>query len=148
MVEGPGESLPDDIEALRAIALKALAERDRARAERDQALEQSERLRRLLRQANNALYGSKSERLSRLDPDQLALALEDIEQALAKSEAVEAKAAGAPPTSGAGRRRTNRGALPPHLPRIHRTIAPDDTDCPCCRAPMQVIGGGGGMTQR
>lgn len=140
MVEGPGEFLPDDVEALRAIALKALAERDRARAERDRALEQSERLRRLLRQANNVLYGSKSERLSRLDPDQLALALEDIEQALAKNEAVEAKASGTPPQSRDARRRTNRGALPQHLPRLHRTIVPDDTDCPCCRTPMQVIG--------
>jgi transposase len=139
-MEGPGDDLPDDIGALRAIALRALAERDRALAERDQAIEQSERLRRLLRQANNALYGSKSERLSRLAPEQLALALEDIEQALAKSEAVEAKASGsAPPQSGDGRRRTNRGSLPPHLPRIHYTIVPD-TDCPCCRAPMQVIG--------
>jgi transposase len=139
-VEGPGDYLPDDIEALRAIALTALAERDRALAERDQAIEQSERLRRLLRQANNALYGSKSERLSRLAPEQLALALEDIEQALAKSEAMEAKAAGPPPQSGDGRRRTNRGALPAHLPRIHCTIMPDDTECPCCRAPLQVIG--------
>jgi zinc-finger binding domain of transposase IS66 len=68
------------------------------------------------------------------------LGLEDIEQALAKSEAMEAKASGStPPQSGDGRRRTNRGALPPHLPRIHYTIVPD-TDCPCCRAPMQVIG--------
>ena len=139
-VKGAGDSLPDDIEALRALALSALAERDRALAERDQALEQSDRLRRLLRQANNALYGSKSERLSRLDADQLALALEDIEQAVAKTEALEAKASGAPPQSRDRRRRTNRGALPQHLPRLHRTIAPDDTDCPCCRAPMQVIG--------
>ena len=139
-MEGPDDDLPDDIGVLRAIALRALAERDRALAERDQAIEQSERLRRLLRQANNALYGSKSERLSRLAPEQLALALEDIEQALAKGEAMEAKAsASASPQSSDGRRRTNRGALPPHLPRIHYTIVPD-TNCPCCRAPMQVIG--------
>ena len=62
-VEGADDSLPDDIEALRALALSALAERDRALAERDQAIEQSDRLCRLLRQANDALYGSKSERL-------------------------------------------------------------------------------------
>ncbi|MBY0317903.1 MAG: IS66 family transposase [Reyranella sp.] len=139
-MEGTADSLPNDVEALRAIALKALAERDRARAERDQAIEQSERLRRLLRQANDALYGSKSERLSKLDPEQLALALEDIEQALAKSEAVQAKAPGVSAQGRDGRRTSNRGALPAHLPRLHRTILPDDTDCPCCRAPMQAIG--------
>jgi transposase len=40
----------------------------------------------------------------------------------------------------ADKRRANRGALPAHLPRVHVTIEPDDTDCPCCRAPMHVIG--------
>jgi transposase len=37
-------------------------------------------------------------------------------------------------------RKANRGALPAHLPRLHETIAPEDTNCPCCRAPMHVIG--------
>jgi transposase len=40
----------------------------------------------------------------------------------------------------AERRRANRGALPAHLPRVHVMIAPEDTNCPCCRAPMHVIG--------
>ena len=40
----------------------------------------------------------------------------------------------------AEKRRLNRGALPAHLPRVHVTIEPDDTNCPCCRAPMHVIG--------
>ena len=40
----------------------------------------------------------------------------------------------------AEKRRSNRGALPAHLPRIHVTIAPEDTNCPCCQAPMHVIG--------
>lgn len=131
----PIESLPGDIEALRAFAMKAVAERDAAIAQRDNAIAQNDRLRHLLHKANDALYGSKSERLAKLDPDQLHLALEDIEQAIAKNEAVEEKA-GAP----RGCRKTNRGALPAHLPRLHETIAPEDTNCPCCRAPMHVIG--------
>jgi hypothetical protein len=76
------DSLPDDIEALRVFALKVIAERDAAIAQND-------RLRHLLHKANDTLYGSKSERLAKLDPDQLHLALEDIEQAIAKNEAVE-----------------------------------------------------------
>ena len=122
------DSLPDDIEALRAFALKMIAERDAAIAQND-------RLRHLLHKANDALYGSKSERLAKLDPDQLHLALEDIEQAIAKNEAVEEKV-GAPRAC----RKANRGALPAHLPRLHETIAPEDTNCPCCRQPMHVIG--------
>jgi hypothetical protein len=99
----------------------------------------ADRLRRLLRQAKDALYGSKSERLSKLPPEQLALALEDIEQAIAKDEAAKEKTAPIPDTART-RRKTNRGALPAHLPRLHETIAPADTDCPCCRVPMHVIG--------
>ena len=32
------------------------------------------------------------------------------------------------------------GALPAHLPRTHETVAPADTNCPCCKKPMHVIG--------
>jgi transposase len=124
------DSLPDDIETLRAFALKMIAERDAAVAQND-------RLRHLLHKANDALYGSKSERLAKLDPDQLHLALEDIEQAIAKNEALEEKKA---PDALRARRKANRGALPAHLPRLHETIAPEDANCPCCRAPMHVIG--------
>jgi transposase len=35
--------------------------------------------------------------------------------------------------------RRGSGALPDHLPRVHVTIEPKDTDCPCCRAAMHVI---------
>jgi hypothetical protein len=30
--------------------------------------------------------------------------------------------------------------FPAHLPRVDVTITPEDTNCPCCRAPMHVIG--------
>jgi hypothetical protein len=136
-VSGHADSLPDDIEALRALALNAIAERDAVIAERDNAIALNDRLRHLLRQANDARFGSKSEKLSRLPPDQLALALEDIEQAIAKSEAIAEKARAHLPR---GLRKANRGSLPKHLPHIHETIAPEDRTCPCCRAPMHVIG--------
>src|SRR5256885_555617 len=38
------------------------------------------------------------------------------------------------------KRRANRGALPSHLPHVDGTIEPEDTDCPCCKTPMHVIG--------
>ena len=134
-VAGPIDSLPDDVDALRTLALNAIAERDAAIAERDRLTELNDRLRRLLRKAQG--LEAKSERLAKLHPDQLNLALEDIEQTIAKAEAIEEKTqvAAAP-----RKRRLNRGALPAHLPRIHKTVAPPDTNCPCCKKPMHVIG--------
>ena len=84
-------------------------------------------------------WEAKSERLARLPADQLSLALEDIEQAIAKSEAIEEKRAPAGETADR-RRKINRGSLPAHLPRIHETVDPKKTNCPCCGKPMHVIG--------
>src|SRR5882757_5449179 len=98
------DSLPDDVEALRTLALKMISERDAERAEkeavaaeRDKLMEINDRLRRLLRKAQG--FEARSERLVRLPPDQLDLALEDIEQAIAKSEAIGEKSAPAGETA-------------------------------------------------
>jgi transposase len=137
-------ALPTDVAALQAqlaatrVELDvAIAERDVAIAAREEALSQNERLRHLLRQLQRAQFGKRSEKL---DAEQLALALEDIEQAIAASEAEDDKKDEAGARKRAENRHSNRGALPAHLPRIHVTIEPDDTDCPCCRAPMHVMG--------
>jgi transposase len=129
--------LPTDVEALHALVAAAQAERDAALAERDQALSQIDRLRHLLHQLQRAQFGRRSEKL---DPEQLLLALEDIEQAIAGDEAGEDKKNAAAAEARAAKRRANRGALPAHLPRVDVTIEPNDTNCPCCKAPMHVIG--------
>ena len=136
--------LPTDVAALHALIAAISAERDAATAERDaviaerdQALSQNDRLRHLLRQLQRAQFGRRSEKL---DPEQLALALEDIEQAIAGSEADDDKKDEAGARARAEKRRSNRGALPAHLPRVDVTIEPEDTNCPCCLAPMHVIG--------
>ncbi len=138
------DHLPADIDALQALVEAARAERDgaiakydAAIAERDHALSQMDRLRHLLRQLQRAQFGRRSEKL---DPEQLQLAIEDIEQAVACDEAAEDKKDLAGARERADKRRANRGALPAHLPHIDVTIAPEDTNCPCCRAPMHVIG--------
>jgi Transposase C of IS166 homeodomain len=57
-------------------------------------------------------------RAERLDPDQLALALEDLEQAIAAAEVPAEKERQAAGEAGVTRKRNiNRGVLPPHLPR-------------------------------
>ncbi|MGH6879177.1 MAG: IS66 family transposase, partial [Rhizomicrobium sp.] len=136
--------LSSDVETLHALVIAACAERDAERAEkieaiaeRDRVVTQNDRLRHLLRQLQRAQFGRKSERL---DADQLALAFEDIEQALAESEACDDKRDAKAATARAQARRANRGSLPQHLPRMDVTIAPEDTSCPGCRTPMHVIG--------
>ena len=128
---------PPDIDALQAQLAAALAERDAAIIERDAALRQNDRLAHLLRQLQRMQFGRKSEKL---DPDQFALALEDVEQAVAASEAADDKQNKAAAAARAEKRRANRGALPAHLPRVHVTIEPEDRNCPCCRSPMHAIG--------
>src|SRR6202049_887790 len=129
--------LPTDIEALHALVASVRAERDAAITERDQARSQIDRLRHLLRQLQRAQFGRRSEKL---DPEQLLLALQDIEQAVAGNEAADDKKDPAAARARGDKRRANRGALPAHLPHVDVTIAPEGTNCPCCRAPMHVIG--------
>jgi len=129
-VSDTAPQLPVDIDALQALLAAALAERD-------QALSQLDRLRHLLRQLQRAQFGRRSEKL---DPEQLFLALEDIEQAIAGNEADDDKKDPVAARARSEKRRANRGALPAHLPRLDVTIEPEDMNCPCCRAPMHVIG--------
>jgi transposase len=137
------EPLSDDIAALRAMLVAAWAERDAERAEkeqivteRDQLAAQNDRLRHLIRQLQRMQFGRRSEKL---DPDQFNLALEDLEQAVAETEAEQEKADPALKRARAEKRRTVRGSLPEHLPRVEVVIEPEDTSCPCCGGAMQVI---------
>ena len=78
------QSLPEGLEALRALVLTTLAERDAAVTERDILLAQNDRLRHLLRQLGRMQFGPRSERLPE---EQLQLGLEALEQAIAKDDA-------------------------------------------------------------
>src|SRR3954449_1750272 len=110
------------------------AERDTACSERDAAQAEIEKLRLLIRQLQRGRFGRRSEKL---DPDQLQLGLEDLEQAAAAAEAAQEAAAR---SSGAPRpRRRNLGALPAHLPRVEVLVDVEDKACPCCGGAMHVI---------
>jgi hypothetical protein len=78
------ENLPDDTEALRALVIALLAERDALISERDSLAEQNDRIRHLLLKLKRMQFGAKSERLPE---DQLQLGLEDLEQAIARNDA-------------------------------------------------------------
>ena len=140
MIDSPSENmqnLPQDAEALRALVLATLAERDAAVTERDTLLTQNDRLRHLLLKLTRMHFGARSERLPE---EQLQLSLEALEQAIAKDEAQAEKQDAELRQDNAAKRRASRGALPAHLPRVEVTLAPEDTACPCCRATMTVIG--------
>jgi transposase len=84
----------------------------------------------LLYQLQRMQFGRRSKKL---DPDQLHLAFEDIEQAVAASEAENDKRA--PIKSSRTRREASRQPqrARAHLPREHVTIEPKDSICPYCR---------------
>jgi transposase len=112
-------------------------ERDLVREERDAAQAEIEKLRLLIRQLQRGQFGRRSEKL---DPDQLQLGLEDLEQTAAAAEAAkEAAARSSTPRTPRVRRR-NLGALPAHLPRIETLVDVEDKNCPCCGGTLHVIG--------
>ena len=75
-----------------------------------------------------------------LDPDQLALGLEEVEQEIAVGEAGAESASPAAKTARAAKRRANRGSLPAHLPRIETVVDIEDKTCPGCRGALHRIG--------
>lgn len=106
--------LPDDIDALKAMILAQS--------------EQNARLETLIAALRQAMFGRKSEKA---DPGQFELALEDIEAGIAQVEAEGDADPLVTPTQTAKPRKTNRGSLPKHLPRIEEVIVPDSTACDC-----------------
>ena len=115
-----------------------LAERDAVRAERDAAQAEIEKLRLLIRQLQRGQFGRRSEQL---DPDQLQLGLEDLEQTAAAAEAAQEEVAARSSTPRPPRvRRRNLGALPAHLPRVEVLVDVEDKSCPCCGGALHVIG--------
>src|SRR3954467_15306683 len=128
-----------DVVAQQNATIAALRiERDTVRSEHEAAQAEIEKLRLLIRQLQRGRFGRRSEKL---DPDQLQLGLEDLEQAAAAAEAVQEAAAARSGTSRAPRaRRRNLGALPAHLPRVEVLVDVEDKSCPCCGGALHAIG--------
>ena len=113
--------LPDDVATLKALLLAE-------RATAAKLAGHNEQLRAIVKELQRALFGRRSEKAAH--PDQLQLALEDIEQALAEGEAEAEKTDATLQASRRQQRRVNRGALPKHLPRNEVVIEPDEHDLP------------------
>ena len=136
------DSLPTDAKALRALIL---AERARhaeelaaARDAKDHAQGEIARLMTIIKELQRHRFGRRSERL---DADQLMLAFEDVEQAIAAAQAAaETNAPTRAKPSATLKRNINRGALPAHLPREEVVIDVADKTCACCGGLKHRIG--------
>jgi transposase len=157
-MERTSDNLPDDVDALRAAFLamqsravaletenaRLAAETSRLGAEVARVTAENIYLDAL--NAKLAHYVAKLRRLNfgpsseRLDPDQLQLGLEDIEQAIAEVHAEHEKSVPAEKAKRTGERRKTRPSLPDHLPEVDVVIEPDSTACACCQSAMHRIG--------
>ena len=131
------DTLPDDIDTLRALLLAERASRAAIVAERDKLVVRNERLEAIIAEIRRAHFGRKSERIT---DDQLSLALEELETSLAKAEAEEEKADAAFKTTATKKRRASRNENLDHLPHQEVVIEPESKACPCCGGELHVIG--------
>src|SRR5438128_9540129 len=121
MAVGAGlESLPDDIETLKAALIVARADAAAARARQsdDQALIAHLKLQ--IEKLNRDRYGPRSERTARL-LDHLELTLEELETAATEdelaAEVAAARTSNATTVASFTRQRPSRKPFPDHLPR-------------------------------
>src|SRR5437763_8852805 len=96
---------------------------------------ESEPLRQIIKELQRHRFGRRAETLPE---EQLQLGLEEAEQIEAAGQAESEEEAPAERKARAARRRTNRGALPAHLPRIETLVDVASMICPA--APERCTG--------
>jgi transposase len=124
-------NLPSDVALLQALVRDMAGVVERGEAELQRRGGEIERLQAIVKQLQRMQYGRRSERL---DPDQLALGLEDLDSDLARlaeDRPVTIENTTAPPPA--------RRALPEHLPRDEERLDVEPA-CPCCGGAMHPAG--------
>ena len=119
----PSDTLPDDLQTLKAMLLAEQCE--------------SERLRQIIKELQRHRFGRRAETLPE---DQMLLGLEDVEQTAASDAAIADQSVPTERAARAEKRRTNRGSLPAHLPRVEIVVDIDNRTCPCCQGELHRIG--------
>ncbi len=144
---GVVDSLPDDIETLKALVIAGRIKAEKAESEAAHAVAEAARAvadaanaqaliahqKLLIEKLKREFYGSRSERSRKLI-DQMELQLEEMEATAREDElAAErlSKASGTTFVPAHTRRHPVRKPFPEHLPR-ERVIVPGPTECPCC----------------
>ncbi len=135
------DTLPNDIDALQALIVAEraahVAERAAHAAERDKLIARNARVEEILAQIRRAHFGRKSERIN---DEQLALALEDLETALGKAQAQDEKSDADLKAECTRKRRASRSENLDHLPHEEVVVEPESKACPCCGGTLHVIG--------
>jgi len=140
------ETLPEDVETLKALVLAERAGRQAAEAQAREARAETqlraleiEKLKLLIAKLRHERYGASSERGSRL-LDQLELQLADLEETAAAQEtSAELAAPAATPVRSFTRRKPARRPLPADLAR-ERVVHPGPAACPCCGGALRRLG--------
>jgi transposase len=128
------DSLPDDIEALKAAFRLERASRLAIEAKVSSAEALIAHMKLVIEKMKRELYGSRSER-GRKILDQMELELEDLESSATEDEIAAEMAAKSASTvtvvPAHTRRKPSRKPFPEHLPR-ERVVVPGPTSCACC----------------
>lgn len=119
----PASPLPDDPAALKALVAESYAE--------------NERLRQIIRAMQRHRFGRRAESWPE---EQLLLAIEEAEQDEAADHAETEAAVPVEKAERTAKRRTNRGTLPAHLPRVEQVVDVESTTCPCCSGMLHRVG--------
>ena len=127
-------ALPADVDALHRLVRELAAQVVDDDAQLAAARAEVERLRLIIQRLQRAQFGRRSERL---DEDQLALGLEDLDADVARAQAsyrtVAVDHAESEPVA-------RRQTLPDHLSREDMTFDVEGRLCPCCGGALHVIG--------
>jgi transposase len=130
------ETVPDDIDALKAALVAERAARQQAEVRASGAEAMVAHYKLLIAKLKREQYGQSSERGRKLI-DQLELQLEELEASAADDES----AAEVDTTSVVTftRRKPVRAPFPAHLPR-ERVVIPGPSSCPCCGGKLAKLG--------
>ena len=128
------DSLPDDVETLKAMVIAAEVKARNAEAEAHALALQVEQMKFEIARLRHEKYGQSAERSALLE--QLELKLADLEETASESETTAQIAAAQAArdrivVQAFERKRPARRPLPEHLPR-ERVVYPGPTACPCC----------------
>jgi transposase len=127
-------TLPSDIDTLHRLVRDLAAQMAGDQTELAQAQAEVKRLKLIIHRLQRSQFGRRSERI---DGDQLALGLEDLEADIAGAHARHPN----PPASDAGcEPASRRQGLPSHLPREDVKRDVDGHVCPCCGGALHTIG--------
>ena len=133
------ETLPDDIDTLKAALMAERAARREFEARASSAEAMVAHLKLLIAKMKRDRFGASAERGRRL-LDQLEMQLEELETAAAEdAEAVTKAEPDRTNVRPFTRAKPVRAPLPAHLPR-ERVVLPSSTSCPCCGGKLVKLG--------